>query len=437
MLMFTSIYYAAWTMGALETAFFAMLTLLANYILLGNIASGDALAGKHTERSDMKSRTKGLLLAGFIFFLVAITRADGFIIFLSAFICLLIFTALKKVHWKSLLIFTLSFLIPSMVVLLWRVWYYGDIFPNTYYNKAGLSIIHLYWGWIDVKEAFLGFNLHGNMYGLFGTPIPFILMFVPLFFKKSWSNPRIMLIAFQTGGYLVYIVYKGLDWMGMFRFFMHVFPLFVLMSGLGFAVMYDRLVKRERKTSQYARKITSLFLIFIILGSFFGMRQHLVLRTGVLYSGFGKWPPSLMLDNCHRDMGVWLRDQLRPGDLVAIGDAGIIPYFSGATILDMMGLIDKHISRVEAGQYYDKFDADYVFSHDPDWLLLMGYIVEDGTRFKNISFIVPYGVEVFKHPAFTTHYRLAHQEKILLMYKRLEENELAPPEWEVHYDPAG
>ncbi len=425
LLMMTSIYYAAWSVSALETTLFALITLVANFIILGDINSGNASACSDIKRP---------ILAGFIFFLVAITCADGFIIFTSALICLLIFTFLKRIRWAYLLHLTWAFLLPSLIVLGLRLSYYGDLLPNTFYLKAGFSLDHIRWGLIDLRHAFLDIDQDGNVYALFGSPLPFVLMFVPFLFKRTWCNPRVMLIGFQAGAYLLYIIYKGFDWMGMFRFFVHILPLLALLSGLGFAVLFSYLVKRAKKSAGYAHKITTLFLLIIILGSLLGGMKFFTTRIDHFVSGFSKWPPPLMLEY-HRDMGLWLRDNLRPGELVALGEAGAIPYFSRATILDMMGLMDEHISRLKAEQYYQKFDAEYILSHEPDWLMLMGYIEENGSVFKNLSFLVPYGVVVFEHPEFREHYRLARQEGDLLMYKRLKDGEADPPVWQVEYNP--
>jgi len=425
LLMMTSIYYAVWSVGALETTLFALLTLVANFIILGDINSGN---------TSVSSNIKRPILAGFIFFLVAITRADGFIIFTSAFLCLLIFTLLKRIRWAYLLHLTWAFLLPSLVVLGLRLSYYGDLLPNPFYLKAGFSLEHIHCGLVDLGQAFLYIHPDGHVHGLFGNPLPFILMFVPFLFRRTWRNPRIMLIGFQAGAYLLYIIYKGFDWMGMFRFFVHILPLLALLSGLGFAMLYSCFAKPGKRSAGYARKITTLFLSIIIVGSLLGGMKFFTTRIDHFVSGFAKWPPPLMLEY-HRDMGFWLRDNARPGELVALGDAGAIPYFSSVTILDMMGLMDEHISRLKAEQYFQKFDVEYLLSHEPDWLMLMGYLEENGSIFKDLSFLVPYGVEVFEHPEFREHYRLAHQDGDMLMFKRLKDGDADPPGWQVEYDP--
>jgi len=434
LLMLTNIYYAVWAVGALETTFFSFLVLVANILLFADIDSGTATMETNSTRGHPRFIVWRPIIPGFVFFLVAITRADGFIIFASAFIGLLFMYFTRLIKWKYILYLTLSFMVPSALVLILRIMYYGDIFPNTYYLKAGFSIEHIYWGLVDLRHAIFDIDKNGIPYSLFGTSIPFLLIFVPFFFKETWRNPKIMAIGFQAGIYLIYIVYKGLDWMGMFRFFIHIFPLFVLLASVGFAMLVKISIKGNGKGEIYRQKVGTYFIIFVFICSISGAYKYFTPRIDHFISGFVKFPPPLMIEY-HYNMGIWLRDNYKQGELVAIGDAGAIPYLSKATIVDMMGIMDRHIARLSAGQYYQKFDADYIFSTKPDWILIMGYITDGGAKFKNLSFLVPYGETVYEHPDFKTYYRLAHQEGELLLYRRLKPGENDPPGWEAKYNP--
>ncbi|MCK4594926.1 hypothetical protein KAU45_10525, partial [bacterium] len=78
----------------------------------------------------------------------------------------------------------------------------------------------------------------------------------------------------------------------------------------------------------------------------------------------------------HHNLGEWLADAARPGDVIAVTSAGAIPYLSGLETLDMLGLSDAHIAREGtdiAGlgvPGHERFDNDYVLDRAPEWIVL-------------------------------------------------------------------
>ncbi len=60
----------------------------------------------------------------------------------------------------------------------------------------------------------------------------------------------------------------------------------------------------------------------------------------------------------------------QPGDSLACGDAGALPYYSGLRTIDILGLNDSHIAHLK-GSFYDKTDSDYVLSRQPTYLVLL------------------------------------------------------------------
>jgi hypothetical protein len=50
----------------------------------------------------------------------------------------------------------------------------------------------------------------------------------------------------------------------------------------------------------------------------------------------------------------------------------MIPYYSGLVTIDMFGLMDTHLARLE-GMMHRKFDAVYVLEREPDIVILIRY----------------------------------------------------------------
>ena len=136
---------AVWATGGLETSFFAFLILLALYLWF---------------YSSLKE-TNRLVSVGGVLFLATLTRPDG-ALFIATVLSLMLYRDRKRgatitSSAKSALLFLLPSLLLGIPYLLWKLSYYGDILPNTYYAK---SADHSYFGqgafyvWLFFKVYF-------------------------------------------------------------------------------------------------------------------------------------------------------------------------------------------------------------------------------------------------------------------------------------------
>jgi hypothetical protein len=71
-------------------------------------------------------------------------------------------------------------------------------------------------------------------------------------------------------------------------------------------------------------------------------------------------------------VGRWLAEHIPPDATIAVEGAGAIAYYSGLRSIDMLGLNDRHISRVHVPEMgsgragHEKTDYAYVFARRPD-----------------------------------------------------------------------
>jgi hypothetical protein len=105
-----------WATSGLETAFFTFL-LLASYL---------AFAWHH-------SSARWLAFSGLLAGLAALTRPDGL---LPALVLGLFVIAYGRPRLRAALAYGMPCLSLWLPFLAWRLWYYGDIVPNTYYAKS-------------------------------------------------------------------------------------------------------------------------------------------------------------------------------------------------------------------------------------------------------------------------------------------------------------
>jgi hypothetical protein len=108
----------------------------------------------------------------------------------------------------------------------------------------------------------------------------------------------------------------------------------------------------------------------------------------------------------------WMKTELPPGSLIALGEAGLVPYYTKLPTLDLIGLTDKHIARRE-GAIHTKFDADYVFARNPDYFFLLAqWSPKEGWTSNQ-----HHAVMLFRDPRFSN-YVLLHNFGTAALFRR-------------------
>jgi len=145
--------------------------------------------------------------------------------------------------------------------------------------------------------------------------------------------------------WLIYWIYIGADHF-VERFLVVLYPLGI--------VMFFRHIGPELRA--YGR----IFLVSLVI--------VLQLRMVVLDDRFqytlGKYDRYI-------ELGRYLGDRYQ-GKLLASDAAGKIPYYSGLRTIDMLGLNDRHIARIQPTFFevgHNKYDPDYVLSLCPDLIV--------------------------------------------------------------------
>lgn len=78
-------------------------------------------------------------------------------------------------------------------------------------------------------------------------------------------------------------------------------------------------------------------------------------------------------DHVYQDIGKWLKENVASDSKLATVEIGMLGYFSGLYVIDILGLIDrtnaKHVANRDLDGWMDDFDADLILVHDPLWEL--------------------------------------------------------------------
>ena len=373
--------YACWSSGGLETQAFTFLLAAAVFRFL--VEERDEEAGEPVRR-----------WSGLLFAVATLMRPEGAAYFAMA----VLWRGGKLVRWglfrretrramtaslRRDLEGILMFSIPVAAWLFWKISYYGDLVPNTFHIKtSGLRMVSR-GGWdlanyLDTTKMYVLVPLM-----LLGCLADF------RYFRERWGKPRsgtsmsfLLLMCVAT---LLYYVWIGGDFMELARFLVPALPFAALLSQEGIFLLFNIAGAGRRRVGFYALVLTWVFFFIVI--SFFGFYGQLQLAAsayamtdhskggtdsiGYLKKATAQWTiVAQYLKDDARKLGLGEKVTL------ATSAAGVIPYYTEFTTLDLLGLNDPLIPRMNltAGNrpghmvgadwnYIMLWHADYFIGH--------------------------------------------------------------------------
>jgi len=481
-MLLTNVFYAGWAMGGMETVFFPCLLMIASFLLLQEVQRG-------------KPFNQFISWPAFFFWLAAVTRPEGPVLWFAALIAMLSVRKKYSISNKLLVSYAVTFVILMMAFLLHRYFYFGDILPNTYYAKATGGIRQIVKGLYNFTEV--------RSFAHFGNVAAILLIFLPLCYPRVRDSFGFRLIFFQVVIYFLFIISSGKDWMGGYRFFIHILPLMATGASMGISALLSRepgfcgegverpmclriwllpiaillvlpplmlklILKvyhiegmkpyiepkqfalglsfllvilavetwrerhRERsKDSERAKTITVVLVLIILIllnlnstgwkPNMPGNNSFLSANVFEFDSGFTSWPPPMMIGKYYV-IGRWMRENLDNDGLLAIGEAGAIPYLSGQPIIDCFGLMDKTIARMPGTTFFDKSNsreaAEYILSREPKYFLFKGRLKLDGSGIAPSWHEFHYIKHIWEHPDFKKRYKFRYVYEDFIIYER-------------------
>ena len=338
--------------SGMETMLFICFIVLDIYLLVLN-----------SEAAKRNWVLEALLL--FSLLLTSFVRPEGVILAVTSIIALaVIYGKHRKVSCFPLLKWgALIYLLPGLVYFVWRLSYYGQFFPNTYYAKQYPGLIS--------KFSIYGFVL----FFIFFLAIPAIsaLLLNGLNFKgvkgyfnregRKESSPRHLIIGLSllTFSVIVFLQYmrSRLLMNFEFRFYVPFYPIFLIFLGYflqsGTAVIN---MTKERKPVLHKLVIAALIVLAAAqIGiNFKELKKYIFLRGGYYR----------LIEDEHIPAGKFLRENVPEDEwLIVIHDCGAIPYYSKLKTVDFSrlnnrDLLTKDMSEFEIIDYFFSFNAGAV-----------------------------------------------------------------------------
>ena len=312
LLLGTNYTFSAFATSGMETQLQACLFVLAVFVLL----HGDAGSGWFTGRLALLSSVLGLAM---------LTRPDSAL--LAMVLLPVAFSrtrATKPARALNLVALLLPFFALVGAWLVWKLFYYGNLLPNTFYAKAPTPI--------SLLRGCYYFALFGGSY-LFVVLLPLGFSAARRLLSGRAVAPRVLLIL--TAVWFGYVLSFGGDFME-FRMLVPVLPfLFILIVW----ALFDIVANRTMRTVLLALVVAGSFLHAVWYGK--GLLKRDPESVGQL-AGHLTGP-----DQNWVGIGRALGQAFGPNSDVVIATtaAGAIPYYSGMRTVDMLGLNDPWVAR--------------------------------------------------------------------------------------------
>jgi hypothetical protein len=328
--------------SGMETALFALCVLGGSFLYLREHAA------LHETSAPLRP------FSALVFGVAALVRPEGVLVFGVALLHLLASSYRLPRLWHAVVQFGGAFALVYAPYFVWRLAYYGDLLPNTFYAKTGATIYQLQRG-LEYVGGFAQ-TMH----------VLWLLLALGLGWWGLVAARRYSFVLALLLVYTLYIVAVGGDFFPGYRFFVPLVPLLVLLGVIGIERVRRWLLAHLPRVRGVAAP-AGLALLLLLGGlGLYGVRQF-DRNENYKYS-----VNEYRVATYWGKVGRWLAEHIPPDATIAVEGAGAIAYYSGLRSIDMLGLNDRHISRVHVPEMgsgragHEKTDYAYVFARRPD-----------------------------------------------------------------------
>jgi hypothetical protein len=316
------------SVGGMETTFFAFLMTL--FLYVATLFTGEP-----------SSRRAGILALSAL--LLGLTRPEGNLVVIVVLVASLVMVPQPGKSMLSRAAGAL-YVLPAAVYFAWRCLYYMNPFPLSFYIKVGIYGTWQLRGAGDVVKFLVHFG-----------PLFWILAIIGMFGLRARHIPAVLGVLSLIVFYLFPDHILGFD----YRFLFPSVPFLFSLAAVGVGTIL-RLESRFPETAAFRRALIGVGVLALCL----------IVAWGALPSKMKiaeKHNFAWGMHQAHIQLGMHLAKfpHDEEGPILAISDAGAVPYYSGWRTIDTYGLNEPHIA------IFGEHDPEYVLGQDPDLLVVL------------------------------------------------------------------
>jgi hypothetical protein len=350
---------AVWSTSGLETMPFA-LCVFATFACLCAPPPGESTGGPTGSPAGGAGRAPRGIAAGAFAALAVLLRADGFAVLLLLFgslaICALAARGPSRgqAPARAGALANALFIASCALVtqLFWRWSYYGELAPNTAHAKVAFAEMLSPEGrWLLVR----GFNYVASYFLTFLSAFLVVLLIAPACLATPARAVKAQIAraaALFCAGLCAYAIVVSGDFMAMGRFLVPAIPFAAIVFSFGI----ERIERIERLGAfgpAAASLLTACAVVLSLMPAFnvhpapreLRERFHFRYNEPAPKTELEMW--SFMRENARewKVLGRALADHTRPGESITLGPIGAVGYYSGLTIYDSYGLVDRAVAK--------------------------------------------------------------------------------------------
>lgn len=248
--------------------------------------------------------------------------------------------------------FFLMYFVPLLPFAIFKLSYYGSLFPNPYYAKSGVGLEYITSG-LEYTWFFL------RTTGVYGVILAAPLAALALI-KGYWTRYRLLYLYVFL--YMAYIIWVGGDVLKVYRFFVPVVP-----------VLYFLFVVSAVELIASVRHKQGAFALTMLVAGGFSVGSYLLARDHVK----SYWAAEQQITGKMHFMGTMLKKHMGNDFSLAASTIGMVGYqLLGHRVIDMLGLTDASIARnpetisgMTSSWKERRFNNRYLLEQQPDFIL--------------------------------------------------------------------
>jgi arabinofuranosyltransferase len=291
----------------------------------------------------MERPTKRLAIAcGLLGLLLGLARPEGNLVVVVAFACM-VFMAPPEVRRHLPLGIVFAYAVPITLYLLWRYAYFGLVAPLSFYVKVsgaphGMGRVARY------------------LFEALTVPVALGVL------RMSKPSKGVIPAVVGTVVFCLFFLYPAHIMSPAYRFLYPATPIIVVFASIGLARIFVHLAREESPPAPKARlrrRYAPIIVGLVWLTAVAPLPARSEIAASRAYAGG--------MERAHIPLGRLLGHigPLSAKPVLAIADAGAVPYLSGWRTIDILGLNDAHIA--VTGDH----SAQYLFSYHPDVVVLI------------------------------------------------------------------